>query len=141
MSVFLDTGVLFAFLNKRDERHDEAIDVVRHAAGGEWGVPYVSDFVADELLTLARVRARGPAVEKAAFEILPLPDPALPGLRMLVVDRAVFTAAVGLFTRHRARGLSFTDATTLALIEEIGIRRLASFDAGFRGLATLVPAD
>lgn len=139
MSVFLDTGVLFGFLNERDERHEMAVDLVRRTAEGEWGVPYVSDFVADELLTLARVRARGPAVEKAALEILPLPDPAIPGLRMLVVDRSVFAAAVALFTRHRARGLSFTDATTLALIDEVGIRRLASFDAGFRGLTTLVP--
>lgn len=139
MSVLLDTGFLFGFLNKRDERHSEAKALMREIAEGKWGVPYVTDFVADELLTLARVRARGPSVEKAALELLPLPEPALPGLRMLMVDRPVFAAAIGHFSKQRTRGLSFTDATNVAMMEAVGIRHLATFDEDFRGIVSTLP--
>lgn len=138
MSVLLDTGVLYAFLNADDTRHEEARSLIQRVAKGELGASLVSTLIAAELLTLVRVRTKSVKLERAAISLLPMPDPALPGLRLLHVDSSVLLAATPHFQKHRSRGLSFTDATHLALMASHDITRLATFDRGFRGLVKVV---
>ncbi|MGQ0535292.1 MAG: type II toxin-antitoxin system VapC family toxin [Methanobacteriota archaeon] len=137
MTVLIDTGVLYAFLNKDDENHDVGLDLVTRVARGEWGAPFVSDYVADELFTLIRVRGGGPRVETAARRLLPFPEPALPGLSMVPVAPDHIEATLAAFERHRARRISFTDASHLAIMKALDVDALATLDQGFDGLAPL----
>ena len=57
---------------------------------------------------------------------------------MLRGHAARFASAL---TRSRSgfsKGLSFTDWTTVVLMEEEGVHSLATFDKGFRGLVDVV---
>ena len=53
---------------------------------------------------------------------------------MLHVSAAVFADAVTVFERYDDQDLSFTDATTVALVERHGIDQVLSFDDDFDGV-------
>ena len=135
MSVLLDTGVLFAFLNAEDDLHARAVRWMQAVGEGRHGAPYVSDFVVAELFTLIRIRTRNAKLERAARSLLPLPEPALPGLRLLAVGPERLQAVADLYDQHRDRALSFTDASLLVLRTAYGLDRIATFDRRLAGLA------
>lgn len=138
MTVLVDTGVLYAFLDKRDARHGDAVELVARLGAGQWGRAYVSDHIVGELLTLVRARSKNPRDERAARALLPLPESSLPGLGLLPVGPTHLAASVVAFERHRDRDLSFADASSLALMAAHEIGRLATFDKGFAGLVPIV---
>jgi predicted nucleic acid-binding protein len=53
---------------------------------------------------------------------------------MLHVSTAVFTDAIAVFERYDDQSLSFTDATSVALIDRHGIDGILSFDDDFDGV-------
>lgn len=138
MSILLDTGVLFAFLNADDERHVAARDLLKRVAASEWGAPFVNEYVVDELFTLIRARTRSKKLEGAAKRLLPLPTPALAGLRILPVGPERLAATLGVFELHHKEGLSFTDASLLVVLDSFGLDRLATFDQRLAALAPTV---
>ena len=135
MSVILDTGFIFGFLNKDDVRHTEAKTCLKQIVKGEFGQVYTSDYVVDELFTLIRARTRNEKLEEAARRFLPLPEPVMGGLILLSVAPRHLQATLDAFRSHRS--LSFTDASHLALLDAYDIDRLATFD---EDLASLVPS-
>ncbi len=140
MSVLLDTGVLFAFLNADDERHADARRIIAAIAEGRHGSPYVSDHVVNELFTLIRAKTRNPHLETAAKRLLPLPQPELPNLRIVSLGHERIPDLVAAFERGRDLGITFTDASHLVLMETLGIDYLATFDRRLQALARNVPA-
>lgn len=136
MTVLLDTGVVFAFLQADDVRHDEAVELMVRIARREFGQPFVTDHVIDELFTLTRSRLHSTELEGSLRRFLPLPSPALRGLAAVSLGTAVLELAWEAFRRYRDQGLSFTDASLIATQRELNIDRLATFD---RRLARLVP--
>lgn len=137
MSVLLDTGVIFAYLNREDARHGEARALMLRIARKEFGAPFVSDHVIDELFVLIRSRTGSAALEEAAKRWLPLPGPVLKGLSVVSLGAEVLEPAWEVFRKYRDQGISFTDATLMVTLRERGIERLATIDARLR---TLVPS-
>ena len=135
MSVLLDTGVIFAYLNREDARHGEARDLMRRIARKEFGAPFVTDHVMDELFVLIRSRTRSAALEEAAQRWLPLPDPTLKGLSVVSLGTDVLEPAWETFRKYRDQGISFTDATLMVTLRERAIDRLATLDLRLRKLA------
>jgi uncharacterized protein len=135
VTVLLDSGVLVGARWAKDDLHAPARRALDQALRGRWGRPFVTDFVVDEAVILARVRSRSHALadDLAAFLLGEAPYPATLGL--LRVDEAAFTEARDLFRRHQDRFLSFTDCTTLALAAQHRVDAVLSFDKGFDGLA------
>ncbi len=134
MSVFVDTGVLVAFANSRDDRHQDATRILDAARGRRWGRIITSDYILDEAVTLLLARTKRPerAVRLGQF-ILGTGD----GDRVMdlaFVDPRSFLRAWVLFARMASRGLSFTDCTSLELMRALRIDRIASFDRGFDGI-------
>ena|SRR2546427_2096280 len=128
MSVLLDTGAIFAHLNSSDARHDEGRGLVHRIASKEFGAPYVSDHVIDELFTLIRVRTGSATLEAAAKRFLPMPEPALKGLTLVSLGAGVLEPAWDFFAKYRDHGISFTDATLVVTMHELKIERLATLD-------------
>ena len=56
MSIFVDTGVLYAQQHEAAGRHEVATDALREVLTGRFGTIYTSDYVHDEAVTLVRVR-------------------------------------------------------------------------------------
>jgi len=134
MTVLLDTSLVYAYLNRQDARHEEARGLVLRIARKEFGAPFVTDHVIDELFILVRSRTGSGALEEATKRWLPLPVPALVGLRAISLGTELLKPAWEVFRRHRDQHLSFTDATLIVTMRERGIHRLATLDSRLRKL-------
>lgn len=140
MSVFIDANVFIAFANKRDRNHTRSSELMNRVRKGELGLPYTSDYVFDEAVTAALVRAKRLDIAvKTGKVILGSREESIPSLARLVkVDERIFAEAWATFKTGRFEGLSFTDHTILAQLKELKIDALLSFDTGFDGLATRI---
>lgn len=130
MSIFLDTGVLAAVKSADDKRHPRAEELMEPILAGEFGEIYTSDYVIDETVTLVLTRTKRLELAISVGEYV-LNSPRINKLR---VSEDVFNTAWEKFKSFEENPMSFTDCTSLALMEERGIKRIASFDSGFDGL-------
>jgi hypothetical protein len=131
MAVFIDTSIFVAVRNKRDRNHQRARELMKRALTAEFGVIHTSDYVIDEAATtaLARTRNHQIAVNTGRY-ILDSER-----IEKLAVSPEDFKLAWSKFQTIKDRLLSFTDCTSLALMERRGIERIMSFDSHFDGLA------
>lgn len=136
MTVLVDTGVLYADHDVDATRHEVAHDALEAVYDGEFGLPYVSDYVYDEVVTLTLTRGGSFAAAKRLGERLRGADPFPQTYEMLRVSAAVFADAVEIFERYDDQALSFTDATTVALYERHDVDHVLSFDDDFDGLVS-----
>jgi len=134
MSILVDTGVLYADHDSDATRHESAQRALEAVYDGEFGQPYVSDYIFDEAVTLTQRRA-------GAFEPAQRLGDRLRGVgsyphvyELLWVSAAVFSDAVEVFERYNDHGLSFTDATISTLIDRHDIDAVLSFDDDFDGI-------
>jgi len=130
LAVLIDTGIFVAARNKSDINHERAVDLLRRSLKGEYGTMYTSDYIFDEAVTVALVRTRRPeiAIDIGNFII------SSRKLRVLYVDRTVFMSAWKIFNEYASRGLSFTDATSIAFMRKYEIDYIMSFDRHFDGI-------
>jgi predicted nucleic acid-binding protein len=134
MAVFIDTGIFVALRNADDEFHARSKELMKRALKGELGRIYTSDYVIDEAVTTALVRTKKHdlAVDLGSYI---LESPRITKVR---VEEDCFFKAWEKFRAFRDKPLSFTDCTSLALIEKRGIKQIMSFDCGFDGLVLRV---
>lgn len=137
MTILLDTSMLAAFLNPRDDRHDDARKLMGRIVRGALGVPLSTEHVVAEGLTLLRKRP-GDVAASRRFSALFFPSQELRAPIVLhATTRDEVERTVALHFRFYERGLSFTDCHLLLLATEMGAP-IATFDKGFDGLATRV---
>ena len=137
MSILLDTGVLVAAANPQDQNSSRAVEILEEVASGVHGASFMTDYVVDEALTLSWVRTRRSNVVLHLADWLLAPETSRRPGRLLFVDETSFDHAAKLHRRHHKR-LSFTDCTSLAIMEEESIARVASFEGGFDGLVEIL---
>jgi predicted nucleic acid-binding protein len=131
MAVFVDTGIFVAVRNRKDRNHGRATDLMRRGLKAEFGIINTSDYVIDEAVTtaLARTRNHQIAVNTGKYIL------GSPRIEVLTITREDFNLAWNKFQTFRDKFLSFTDCTSLTLMQRHGIERIMSFDSGFDGLA------
>lgn len=110
-------------------------------ASGSYGQPLTSDYVYDETVTLTLGRTDHEAAKRVSNRIRGRGE--FPNVtELLFIDRTVFDHAANIFEQYDDQGLSFTDATTIALVEHHDIDHVLSFDDDFDGIVSrLDPAD
>jgi predicted nucleic acid-binding protein len=142
MSVFVDTGVFYADHDRGASRHevaDEAVDVVYR---GELGQPYTSDYVYDEAVTLTLKRSGQFDAARSIDERIRGAGEFVDVFSLLHVRPSVFETAIDVFEQYDDQRLSFTDATTVALVEENDVDAVLSFDDDFDGIVERIePGD
>jgi len=136
MTVLIDTGVLYADHDTDASRHEAARRALEAVYDGQFGQPYVSDYIFDEAVTLTqrRVGAFGPA--KQLGDRIRGVDSYPQVYELLWVSAAVFSDAVDVFEQYDDQELSFTDATTVALVERHDVDSVLSFDDDFDGIVS-----
>jgi predicted nucleic acid-binding protein len=136
MTVLVDTGVLYADHDMDAARHDIASDAIEAVYDGEFGQPYISDYIFDEVLTLTRQRTQShtTAIEVGHLLRGQAEFPKVYG--MVHVSAAVFAEANDTFERYDDQNLSFTDATSIALLGRREFDGILSFESDFDGLVT-----
>ena len=141
MTVLVDTGVLFAYHDTDAPRHDEAVSALNPVYDGELGQPFVSDYIYDEAVTLTLKRTDSfDAAASMGERIRGVGQ--FPTIYELVhVTTAVFDETVSIFERYDDQGLSFTDTSSIALVERRGLDSVLSFDDDFDGLVDRIDPE
>lgn len=135
MSVFVDTGIYYALQNERAENHEVGKAALAEVTrGAEYGTTFTSDYVYDEAVTLVHARSGRFSEAKAVGDRILGRGEYPEAVSLLHVTERDFDAAVEHFERYRDHGLSFTDATTVALVERHDVDAVLSFDDDFDGV-------
>ena len=127
IATLVDTGVLLAYFDARDDRAAEAAALVRR------GRLVTTNFVVDELLTLALARRGAPFALRLAK---PVWDGELFDLVRISEDDEL--RARHHFVRLAGAGASYTDCTSFAVMERLRLPLALSFDRHFRLPGTFV---
>ena len=99
---------------------------------GKYGRAYTSDYVFDETVTFSLMKTKD---VRKALDVgrLILGDEEFPRfVDILFVDKGVFNKAWEIFLKYGR--LSFTDCTSVVVMDEYEIGYIASFDSGFDGV-------
>lgn len=121
--LFVDTSAWFAYFNALDRDHARVAAVLE-----EWGARLLTtDYVFDELVTLCRYRAGHEAACRAGA-VLRTQGVA----EMVSVTSGDVESAWTRFRRDADQQHSFTDCTSLAVMERLRITVAAAVDADFR---------
>jgi len=130
VAVFIDTGIFVAIHNADDQYHQRSKELMKNALMGNLGRIFTSDYIIDEAITtaLARTKKHDMAVDLGTYII------ESPRIIKLTIDQDTFNVAWTKFKTLEDKVLSFTDCTSVALIEKHRINHLMSFDCGFDGL-------
>ena len=123
--IFLDSSFLVAFEVEGDSNHSKAAASMEDIAGSIHGEPAISDYVFDETVTVTLVRTGD--LRKATL----VGRSMLESFRILRVDESIFQKAWRRFRNQKGTTFSFTDSTTIELMQENGIKNLATFDKEF----------
>lgn len=131
MTVLIDTGVFFAFYSIKDEHHLDSLGLITHLVKGRWGRAFISSHILDETLNIIKYRL-GSEVAKTFLETFI--DSSV--IDILYTDLELEMNALKIFRENLWRkGLSYTDAVTIALIKSHKIDYLLSYDLrSFKGL-------
>lgn len=121
--IFVDTSFWYAAADRRDQRHDEAVSLLR-AHDGRGLV--TSDRVLEETWTLTRRRLGHPAAVALSEGVL-----ASERVRRLAIDPQLAESAWRWLRRHDERSYSFVDASSFVLMSERGLREAFAFDGDF----------
>lgn len=138
MTVVVDTSVLVAAINRRDENHDRAVGLLEDLRRGNHGPVVTTDFIFDEVVTVTLARTgRHEAAVRATLFLLP-PEPEAAWLALEPVGEETFFRALEAFRRAGRRDLSFTDWTTVSIVREGRADAVVSFDRDFDGLVARI---
>ncbi len=131
MAVFIYTGIFVALHNADDEFHLRSKELIKQALKSDFGRIFTSHYIIDEAITTALVRTKRHdlALDLVGFII------ESPRITKLWVGEDIFELAWKKFSVFKDKPLSFTDCTTIAIIETRGIKQIMSFDRGFDGLS------
>lgn len=138
MTVLIDTGVLYADHDTDATRHEVASTALEAVYDGEFGQPFVSEYVYDEAVTLTVKRSNSVAAAKRLGKRLRGADSYPKTYELLHVSPSLFHDTIEIFERYDDQGLSFTDATLITQYREHDIGTILSFDDDFDGLVDRV---
>jgi predicted nucleic acid-binding protein len=124
--VFVDTAGWMACADEADAAHRQACGA-RDLALEQGNVLVTTDYVVDETLTLIRMRL-GLAAAKAWWEQVERSS----RVRWEWVDMERAEKARKAFFRHRDKDYSFTDCTSLVVMQELRLKQALTTDRHFR---------
>ncbi len=133
--IFLDSSFIISFEVESDQNHVRAVEVLEEIKKGDFGERIVSDYIFDEVVTVSFGRTK--SLEKSVF----VGNKIRESLNILRVDDSVFEEAWKIFKSQKETKLSFTDCSTLALMERSGIKNIATFDEDYKKIKEINVVD
>lgn len=125
--IFIDTSWFYAVEVKQDKYHAEAINTKNQLAKGSYGVPYTTNYILDETLTLLRFKASLQAA-LAFKEKIKTSEV----LRVVRISKELEAKAYEKLKTFRELPLSFTDCTSFAVMGSLNLKQVFTFDDEFK---------
>ena len=122
--MFIDRVVWIGAKLKRDQWHKKSVSIIRKFLDKEIERVYITDHIVLETVNFI-LRKGG---FDAALEILDIFENH-ERIEVMNVNEIAFARAFIIFKKYP--GLSITDATTVATMENLGISQIYTFDEGF----------
>jgi hypothetical protein len=132
--VFLDSSGLIAYVVARDPDHRRAVGEFRRLleAGGHF---FTTNYVFDEVVTRVRRRAGYLASRRVGNDVLRSRV-----ITRVFIDEELESRAWRLYEKYHDHELSFTDASSFAVMDRAGVREALTFDGDFRRVGyTMLP--
>lgn len=123
MKVFVDTSAFYAFLERNDPHHANAVAVFTRAVHEGWSL-VTTNYVVHETWALMQNRLGWDALETW------LPDVLSP-CAIAWVDQSLHSLGAERCRHARERNFSLTDGVSLAYMRHAGIRHAIAFDRHF----------
>ena len=126
--IFVDSGAWIAFLDQRDQHHDNAVAIYNDLRHQRTRL-LTTDYVIDETATRLRYKAN----YSIAVQFLDLIENSkvTRGLTVTEIDSALFQEAERLFRQYDTAELSFTDCTSFVVCQQLNISEAFAFDQHF----------
>lgn len=127
----VDSGVWIAASNPKDIHHTKATSVLKSLLKGELGRVLITSLIFNEVATYIRRKIGQKQSVEAAEMLLDSKH-----VEIVHINEHTFNAAYHMFERYPE--LSYTDAASVTIMKDRGIRQIISFDKGFDGVRDIV---
>ncbi len=138
MSIFIDAGIFIAYANNKDKHHAQAFGLIDDIMENKYGAVFTSDLVFDEAVTFMLYKTGDIRNASRIRDLISgNKEKNIPQfVNMLFIDSEVLEEGWKIFVKYADKKLSFTDCSTIVLMNTKDIEYLASFDGGFDGIVT-----
>ena len=119
--IILDSSFMVSYFNTRDQNHPQAIKLMKKIHEPLC----MTDYIFSEVVTVSLIRLKSLDGASKIGEIL------LKSMKMIGVEKPSFDNAWSLFCKQKETVLSFTDCTTVSIMQENNIEKIATFDEDF----------
>lgn len=124
MRIFVDTSAFYALVDKDDENHKVASEIIRKLVD-EAAELYTSNFVLSETYTLLRNNVG----HSKTVEFI---KKARPSLKAIHITEDIEERAIQIFIKYSDKDFSFTDCTSFIIIEDLKLEKAFTFDKHFQ---------
>jgi predicted nucleic acid-binding protein len=131
VKLFVDTSALIALADRTDQYHEQASRVL-HATPAAPEL-HTSNYVLDEVITRLRFTAGVQAAVGFAESVR-----ASRLYQIHPIDQRIEGLALAALKKYADHPLSFTDCTTIVLMEQLRLTRIFAFDEDFRKIGYLL---
>lgn len=123
--IFIDTTIWVAAIDSNDILHEDGVATLKAIIERKLPLAITTDYVLDEVMTLLK-RRKIPGkkivnIIKKIFES--------PRVIVVFIDEKLFSEAIKIFSKYDQ--LSFTDATTIAVMKTYKLKEIFSHDSDF----------
>jgi len=115
----------------REVHHQDGKEVIAAIESQRIREALITDYILDETVTFVRRRAGVEASNRVLDTLLGSAN-----LKFMKIEKTHLEAGIAFFKRYDT--LSFTDATTVAVMKDQGIDLIYSFDSGFDSVPGVV---
>ena len=128
--ILVDTGVITAFYNSRDDHHSRSLVLLNNLRQGIYGTGILTDYILDETVTLLFARYKKAGVALQAGEVIITEKLG----KFLPMTFDLIKKTWDKYQKLISKGLSFTDCSLLTVAEYLECNDILSFDKEFDGL-------
>jgi len=126
--IALDSSFLIAFKVGNDANHEKATELMKKVVSGDFGKPFIADYIFDETVTGIFIRSKNLKIAVGYGKEL------MASLRMFEISEEIFGEAWHTFSDQNNKQLSFTDCTTIAVMNLRDAEFIATFDRDFQDI-------
>lgn len=129
--IVLDTSFIVSYFNTRDQNHLKAVKLMKKIHESLC----MTDYIFGEVVTVSLIRLK--SLDRASK----IGNVLLKSLKIINVEKKSFDNAWDIFCRQKGTVLSFTDCTTMSVMLENDIEKIATFDGDFGKISEITVID
>ena len=123
--IILDTSFIVSYFNTRDQNHPKAVRLMKKIHEPLC----ITDDIFGEVVTVSLIRLK--SLERASK----IGKMLLKSSKIINVEKTSFDSAWDIFCKQKGTVLSFTDCTTISVMLENNIEKIATFDGDFKKIS------